>query len=121
VSAVLQRGHRLRPAQAPDQGMAAICRARRIVREFGGSLPLESRVGCGHEVVAREAIPAAARHLRFPSDADALSELAISAHVRVKDLETGLARLADYHDFDSCPGGEECPFAGFVPFQLTHF
>jgi hypothetical protein len=113
---------------APERwlaGTAAICRARRIVREFVTTLPLESRVGCDGSLDARapltEDAAAAALHVRLPSEARALSRLAASAHVRAGDLEAALAHLAAGHDLDSCPGGEECPFAGFEPHQLTHF
>jgi hypothetical protein len=113
---------------APEQwvaGTAAICRARRIVRELGRPLPVESRIDRDGGFEARapleENVAAAALHVHLPSEARALSQLAASAHVRAGDLEAALAHLAARHDLDSCPGGEECPFAGFEPHQLTHF
>ena len=130
MSVLQQRRHRARlvhARDAPEQkaGIAAICRARRLVRVLGRTGPLDSRIDGDGDRDARAPltaqVAAAARHVHLPSEARALSQLAASAHVRLGDLEAALARLPTYHDLDSCPGGEECPVVGFEPNQLTHF
>ena len=130
MSALEQRRHRTRLVHMPDApeqkaGTAAISRARRLVRVLGRTVPLDSRVESDGDRDARapltEEVAAAARHLRLPSEARTLSQLAASAHVRFGDLEAALARLPTYHDLGSCPGGEECPVVGFEPNQLAHF
>jgi hypothetical protein len=59
----------------------------------------------------------AARHLEFPTELEGLRALAWAAHLDVRDLEAALVRLSLCHRFEGCPGGEECPLAGFEPGQ----
>jgi len=85
-----------------------------FVRELRGVWP-------GAEVPLDPRAAHAARHVALPSDLAGLSALATAAHLDLRDLEAGLARLALRHDFARCPGGEECPFAEFDREQLVHF
>lgn len=88
--------------------------ARTFLRELrgvwrGAEVPLDPRSAVG------------ARHAAIPSHLDELSDLAAAAHLDVRDLEVGLARLALSHDTSRCPGGEECPLAEADREQFVHF
>lgn len=85
-----------------------------FLRELRGVWP-------GAAVVLDERAADAARHLELPSDVEALSAFAVDTHLDVRDLEAALVRLSLCHEFESCPGGEECPFAAFDREQLQHF
>jgi hypothetical protein len=102
--------------------LAAICRARQIVTTLGGRFSLELGIDVdsnAEEIDPRAAL--AARHVALPSELQGLSSLATAAHLDLRDLEAGLVRLELAHDFASCPGGEECPFAEFDRAQFVHF
>jgi len=62
----------------------------------------------------------AAEHVHLPTTLEGLGSLAF-VHLDLRDLEAGLVRLALCHDFASCPGGEECPFASLDPDEYVHF
>jgi hypothetical protein len=87
---------------------------RAFLRELRGVWP-----GADVELDGRAVL--AANHLRFPSDAHALSALARSAHLDRRDLEGALLRVCLCHDLAGCPGGKECPLAAFDREQLVHF
>ena len=63
----------------------------------------------------------AAEHAHLPPSLDGLDAVAAVARLDVRDVEASLWRLAGSHELSACPGGEECPFVGFDPEQLTHF
>jgi hypothetical protein len=88
--------------------------ARTFLRELRG-------VWRGAEVQLDPRSAVGARHVAIPSHLDELSALAAAAHLDVRDLEAGLARLALTHDTSHCPGGEECPLAEADREQFVHF
>ena len=87
---------------------------RAFLRELRGVWP-------GAELPLDPRAAAAAEHIQLPPELDALSLLAASAHLDLRDLEAGLVRLALAHDPGECPGGEECPFASLDRDQPVHF
>ncbi len=85
-----------------------------FLRELRGIWP-DVRIGPDRSAAA------AARHLDLPSEYHGLAALAENAHLDARDLEAALVRLDLCHDFEGCPGGDECPFATLEPEQYVHF
>ncbi len=87
---------------------------RSFLRELRGVWP-------GADATLDKRAAAAARHLRLPVALEALRGLAAASHLDVRDLESGLVRLALSHDLAGCPGGEECLVCGSDGDLLLHF
>jgi hypothetical protein len=103
-------GRRLTDADELERALGALpgwgpVTTRAFLRELRGAWP-------GADVALDERAEAAAGHVVLPAGLDAVRSVAAAARLDVRDLETGLVRLALAHDLDRCPGGEECPFAG---------